>query len=139
MTELCETRAQERGAIFAQTRAKSFDQSDKFDAGLPGKKFADVLFNDGLGARDFAFASLAILLHDVGEIVHVVDVNVIEFGCGCFDVAWHAEIHDKERAIAASGHGGFQDLARQHRLFGADGGNDHVRLEQRGVPVRPTR
>ena len=63
------------------------NQSDEFDAGLPGKKFADVLFDDGFGARDFVFSSLAILLHDVGKIVHVVDVDVVELGGRGFDVA----------------------------------------------------
>ena len=51
-------------ALLAQAGAQGGDQSDELDAGLPGKKLADVLFDDGFGARDFPFAGLPILLHD---------------------------------------------------------------------------
>src|SRR4029077_1778630 len=94
---------------------ESLDEANEFDAGLPGEKFADVLFDDRFRAGDFAFARLAILLHDVGEVVHVVDVDVVELGGGGFDVARKSKIHDEERAIAAGGHGGFLDVATPHR------------------------
>ena len=96
-----------------------------------------MLFDDGFGAGDFAFAGLAVLLHDVGEVVHVVDVDVVEVGGGGFDVAGHAEVHEKQRAIAAGGHGGFEDVALEDGFFGAHRGDDDVGFEQRGVPGAP--
>jgi len=61
--------ADEGGTLFANTGAQRIDQADEFDAGLPGEKFADVLFYDGFGAGNFTFAGGAILLDDFGEVL----------------------------------------------------------------------
>ena len=134
---LSETRVEESGAVFAEAGAECGDEADEFDAGLPGEKFGDVIFDDGFGARDFAFAGLAILRDDGAEVVEIVEIGVVEIGGGGFDVARHAEIHQKERAIAAGFHRGFEDEAREDGIFGRDGGDDDVGLEQRVLPVGP--
>jgi len=104
---------------------------------LPGKKFANVLFDDEFGAGDFAFAGVAILLDDFGEVVDVVDVEVVKIGGGGIDVAGQAEIHEEEGAIGARGHGGFESLAREDGLFGSDGRDYDVWSGESGIPVAP--
>ena len=61
-----------------QAGAQIVDQADQFDAGLPGKKFADMLVDDGFRARNFAFAHGSALLHDAAEIVEVIEIHVVE-------------------------------------------------------------
>src|ERR1700730_3751566 len=103
----------EGGTLFADAGTQGIDQADELDAGLPGEKFADVLFDDDFGARDFTFAGVAILLDDFGKVVNGVDVEVVEICRGGIDIAWDTEIHYEESAIGARGHGGFENLAVQ--------------------------
>ena len=137
MGHLRETRMEEGGAVFTKAGSESGDEADEFDAGLPGEKFGDVIFDDGFGARDFTFAGLAILRNDGAEVVEIVEIGVVEVGGRGFDVARHAEIHQEECAIAAGFHCGFEDEAREDGIFGRDGGDDDVGLEQRVLPVGP--
>src|SRR4029077_16449323 len=129
--------ADEGGALFADAGTQGVDQADELDAGLPGEKFADVFFDDDFGARDFPFAGVTILLDDFGEVVDVVDVEVVEIRGGGIDIAGDAEIHDEESAIGAGGHGGFENLAGQDRLFGGDGRDEDIRSGESGLPVAP--
>src|SRR4029077_5166558 len=88
--------ADEGGTLFSDTRTQRIDEADELDAGLPGEKFADVLFDDAFGAGDFAFAGVTILLDDFGEVVNVVDVEVVEIRGRGIDVARNAETTHKE-------------------------------------------
>jgi hypothetical protein len=95
-----------------------------------------VLFDDEFGAGDFAFASVAVLFDDFGEVVDVVDVEIVKIGGG-IDVAGDAEIHDEEGAIGARGHGGFEGQAREDGFFGRDGRDYYVWRGESGIPVAP--
>src|SRR5712692_9810083 len=88
-------------------------------------------------ARGTSLSRLAILLHNFGEVVDVIDVKIVEIGGSRLDVARNAQIHEEEGAIGTSGHGLFQNLARDDRFFRSDRGDDHVGGEERGLPVAP--
>ena len=96
-----------------------------------------MLFDDYFGARDFAFASVAILLDDFGKVVNVVDVEVVKIRGGGIDVARNTEIHHEESAIGARGHGAFENLASQDGFFGRDGRDHDIRRGESGIPVAP--
>src|SRR5258706_15356350 len=129
--------ADERFALFADAGAQSINQTNELEGGLPGEKFADVLFDYGFGAGDFTFAGGAILLDDFGEVFDVVDVEVVEVGGGGIDIAGDAEVHYEESAIRTSGHDGFENRSREDRFLGRDGRNDYVRRGECGVPIAP--
>src|SRR5216684_22143 len=119
------------GALLANARAQRFDQADELDAGLPGEELAHVFVHDDFGTRDLAFARVAILLHNFGEVVDVIDVKIVEIGGSRLDVARNAQIHEEEGAIGTSGHGLFENLARQDGFFRGDRGHHDVGSEER--------
>jgi hypothetical protein len=132
-----EAAAEERAAFCPEARPQSFDEAREFDTGLPREEFADVLFYNGFGARDFVFTGVAVLLDDVGEVVKVVDVNVVQVGSRGLDVAGQAQIHQQQGAVAASGHGPLKNVAGQDRLFGGHRSDDNVLRLERGLPFTP--
>src|SRR5215831_18797867 len=121
------------GTLLSQFAAQCFDHADKFHAGLPGEKFLDVFFDDGLGAGNFASPGITVLLDDLGKVVEVVEI-----GSGRFNVARQAQVHYEQRAVAARRHGLGQHRAFQCRLLRGNAGNDNVRQSQCGVPILPT-
>src|SRR5262249_26083848 len=97
--------ANKSGAFLLQFATQQFDNPDQLNAGLPRKKFVHVLVHDSFGTWHFTLSRVAILLHDLGEVVDVVKVEVIEIGSRRFNIARKAEIHHEERTISASRHG----------------------------------
>src|SRR2546427_13173327 len=81
----------------------------------PSEKFSDVLIDNDLSAGDFTFASVAVLLDDLSQVVDVIEIKIVEIRCVRIDIAWHAEIHDEKRAISPRGHGFFEYGAFKYR------------------------
>src|SRR5579862_4685472 len=129
--------AHEGGALVLELASQGIDHAYDFDAGLPSKKFSDVLVHDGFGARNFTLAGAAILLDDESQVVNVVEVEVVETGGSGIHIAGQAEIHDEERAVAPCGHGPFEHSALERGLFRGNAGNNHVGQGQCGIPVFP--
>src|SRR5271155_5711073 len=83
--------AKEIAALLVNALAQRGYETDQLHTSLPREKFPHMLVNYRFGFGDFAFARAAILLHDVREIIQVVDIDVVDFArCG-LDIAWDGE------------------------------------------------
>ena len=88
------------------------------DARLPVHELLDLLVDDGFGTRNFQLPRFLVLLDNIGQVVDVVQVDVVNLGGTRGHVARDTQVNDQQRAIAASRHAAFNHRARQDRLIG---------------------
>ena len=87
--------------------------------------------DDFFAAGDFFQALLHVIVGNHLEVVHVVEVDVVQLVHGGVDVARHSDINKQERPVFASPHqrrerGAIQDMMRRRRA--ADGDIDTLKL-----------
>src|SRR5262249_8486902 len=111
--------------LLAELQAELAQQRRLLDVRPPGLKLDHMFLNNGLRARDFLFPRFAVLLDDHRQVVHIVEVKVVQLISRRLDISGHAQIHDKQSSIGPRAHRAFEHSARQNALP-ADGGDENV-------------
>ena len=79
-------------AARVEPRAQVVHQVGGAASGAPSLEFRNLRGDDGLGARNFALARAPVLIDDLGKVVEIVQVEVVEIGGGRLDIPRHAGI-----------------------------------------------
>src|SRR5207249_7677625 len=94
------TCADECSAFLPHLRAQRFHQPNQFDACLPGEELCYMLIHNALRLGHFAFTSAAIPLHDLAQVIRVIDVDVVKFRDIRRYIPRYAQVHQEQRAIS---------------------------------------
>lgn len=60
-----------------------------------------VAFEEGACVLDLGFAQVEVLVGDRGEVVEIVEIDVLERVDGGINVAWEGNIDQKKRSVGA--------------------------------------
>src|SRR2546423_8826239 len=96
-----------------------------------------MLVDDPLSPGNLAFASVAILLDDLTQVIRVVNIDVVELRRAGVYIPWDAQVHQEQCAISARRHRPLHDIAPQNRFIRANRRHDHIRSFQRAIPLTP--
>mmetsp|Transcript_53731 Transcript_53731/g.126521 ORF Transcript_53731/g.126521 Transcript_53731/m.126521 type:complete len:236 (-) Transcript_53731:776-1483(-) len=86
--------------------------------------------DDGFGMRHRGLAAFAIGLHLAGEVVHGVEVDVLQAGHLGLDVARHGQVDHEHRAVLAFFKRALDRTEADQRQAGRGAGHDDVELVQ---------
>ncbi len=112
---------------------EGLDERPDVARGEPAEEIFDVGVEEFFGGGDFGGAFVAIAGGDVLEVIDVVEVDVVEFADGGFDIAGDGQVDDDSGAIAAGFEEGFEMGDGEEGDGGAGGGEDDVGGGEEGV------
>ena len=95
----------------------------KFICGQQGGNF---LGNNFFAAGNFFFAQIQIIARDALQVVHVVEVDVIEFADSGVNVARHGDVNQQQRSVFTPFHQRFQCRAIENMLRRGGAANGNV-------------
>ncbi len=96
-----------------------------------------LLLDDGLRARQLGAALGQVVLHDLLQVVDVVEEDLLEVAGRGLDVARHRDVDDEQRTVRPLAHDRLHEFARDDRGRGAGRGHRDVRRGERVRKLRP--